>query len=72
MCVAILEHHCCQLYIRSSAVIYKTILIVSHQTMKIYLPKLKMSLILLSSLKKRRDLSQLYFSNNYVSLLCQI
>ena len=58
MCVAILEHHCCQLYIRSSAVIYKTILIVSHQTMMTdNLPKLKMSLILLSSLKKRRDLS---------------
>ena len=60
MCIAILEHHCCQLYIRSSVVIYKTILIVSHRSMKIYLPKLKMSLILLSSLKKRPILAMLF------------
>ena len=44
MFIAILKHHCCQLYIRSSAVMYKTILIVNHRSMKIYLPKLKMSL----------------------------
>ena len=30
ICIAILEHHCCQLYIRSSAVMNKTILIVNH------------------------------------------
>ena len=54
MFIAILEHHCCQLYICSSAVMHKTVLIVNHE---IYLPKLKMSLILLRSLKKKRDLS---------------
>ena len=39
MFIAILEHHCCQSYICSSAVMYKTVLTVNHRSMKIHLPK---------------------------------
>ena len=60
MCIAILEHHCCQLYIRSSAVTYKTILIVNHRSMKIYLPKDVSNTFELIEEEKRPILAILY------------